>query len=122
MNSAVKAGKAGNPGAKAPADSPEIAGGYGLLPMLTIKSKQVPAKATIGKSYSGTPTLSGGKALFTWTAFGLPPGLGINATSGAISGKPTSIGSFPVELLVTDSSTPDHAFASYGFTLVVARK
>lgn len=41
----------------------------------------------------------------TFSATGLPPGLSINATSGLISGTPTTAGTFPVTVTVTDGNT-----------------
>jgi hypothetical protein len=38
-------------------------------------------------------------------AAGLPPGLGINTQTGAISGTPTQLGEFPVELTITNASS-----------------
>lgn len=41
----------------------------------------------------------------TFSATGLPPGLGINTASGRIVGTPTAVGSYPVTVSVTDGSS-----------------
>ena len=59
-----------------------------------------------------TPTLNttdpnSGFSCCTWQAIGLPPGVSINASSGALTGEVTSAGSYPVTLITQgyDSST-----------------
>ena len=42
-------------------------------------------------------------ASYTYTATGLPPGIGINADSGLISGTPTAAGAFPVTVTVANT-------------------
>ncbi|GAA0917594.1 proprotein convertase P-domain-containing protein [Nonomuraea longicatena] len=60
-----------------------------------------------------------GRAPYTWSATGLPPGLSINAETGTISGTPTTAGSFTAQVTVTDSgSLPRSGRASYGWTVV----
>jgi hypothetical protein len=49
------------------------------------------------------PSATGGKAGYTWAATGLPAGVSIDAASGAIAGTPSSPGSYPVKLTVTDA-------------------
>jgi GDSL-like Lipase/Acylhydrolase family/Putative Ig domain len=67
----------------------------------TITSTALPT-GTINIAYSYTVTATGSTPR-TWTATGLPPGLNINGTSGAITGTPTSYGVFYVA--VTASHT-----------------
>jgi eukaryotic-like serine/threonine-protein kinase len=64
-----------------------------------------PATATIGTAYSGTVTATGGTSPFTWSATSLPPGLTMSAT-GAITGTPTTAGSYTATVTVKDSSSP----------------
>jgi len=61
--------------------------------------------ATAGTAYSGTLSVTGGTSPYTWavTAGSLPPGLSLNASTGAITGTPTG-GSGSVTFQATDSS------------------
>ncbi len=60
------------------------------------------AMGAVGKTFSySTSTLYSATG---FAASGLPPGLSISATTGAISGKPTSAGSYPVTLTATNSA------------------
>jgi hypothetical protein len=59
---------------------------------------------TAGTAYSQAMTAQGGTPPYTWSATGLPSGLVIDATSGAISGTSTRAGSFSVTVSVLDSS------------------
>ena len=72
---------------------PLLIGGPGALPMGQVGVVYAPTTA---------PT-SGGTAPFTWSAVGLPPGLGIDSATGLISGSPTGAGSFDVTVTVTDA-------------------
>ena len=53
--------------------------------------------ATIGTAFSDTLAATGGTLPYTWSAAGLPSGLGISAT-GKISGTPTAAGTFHSEV------------------------
>src|SRR5690606_511021 len=61
-----------------------------------------PQQASIGTPYSLTPTRTGGKAPFTWSATGLPAGLTIDKATGKVTGTPTTAGSFSPKLTVVD--------------------
>jgi hypothetical protein len=50
-------------------------------------------------------TATAGTPPYTWSATGLPAGLTINPTTGAITGTPTAVGSGPVTVTATDSGT-----------------
>lgn len=61
----------------------------------------------VGVPYVSSLAAVGGTAPYTYTisAGSLPPGLTLNATSGAISGTPTSAGSFNYTSTVVDSAS-----------------
>ena len=54
----------------------------------------------------------------TYSASGLPAGLGINSTNGLISGTPTAPGSYTVTVTVSDGFVGGTASASFGWTVV----
>jgi hypothetical protein len=57
----------------------------------------------VSLALKGTDAANG--QTLTWTATGLPPGLTINATTGAISGRPTKLGAFTSVVKATDSTS-----------------
>ncbi|HEY8376692.1 MAG TPA: Ig domain-containing protein, partial [Nannocystis sp.] len=61
-----------------------------------------PPMGAQGANYAHEPSASGGKPGYMWSAVGLPEGLTIHPSSGAISGVPTTPGEYMVELTVTD--------------------
>lgn len=71
---------------------------------LTITTTSLPA-ATSGTAYSTTLAASGGVPPYTWSAAPLPAGLTITASTGVISGTPTTAGVTSVVLTVTDSTS-----------------
>ncbi len=79
-------------------------------PLLHITTTSCPA-GVVGTRYSGcTLAAAGGNGSNTWalaTGSGpLPPGLSLNPTTGAITGTPTSSGTYPFVAQVTDRETP----------------
>ena len=72
---------------------------------LTITTSLPPG--LLNTSYTGTVVATGGTAPYSWSATGLPAGLSINPSTGAIGGTPmTTVTNTPVTFKVTDSSTP----------------
>jgi large repetitive protein len=80
-----------------------------------------PAAGEVGVAYSQQPVLSGGTAPFSWaiSSGSLPAGLGINATTGLVSGTPTASGSFSLTVSATDSFSQ---VASKTVTIVVVAR
>ena len=66
------------------------------------------ASATVGTAYSQTVAASGGTTPYGWSVSSgaLPTGLSINSSTGAISGTPTSSGTFSFTVMVRDSTSP----------------
>jgi hypothetical protein len=84
--------------------------------MLTVTILPLSVKLSLpdgkqGSNYSGGITVSGGVPPYKQTITGLPPGLSVSSTN-AVTGQPTTAGSFNVSVQVTDSqSTPATASA-----------
>ncbi|WEP47674.1 autotransporter domain-containing protein (plasmid) [Cronobacter dublinensis subsp. infanticibi] len=72
--------------------------------------------ATTGSAWSQTLSATGDSAPYTWTAHGLPAGISLNAATGALSGTPTSAGSFTFSVTVKEAG---NISATASYTLVV---
>jgi hypothetical protein len=86
--------------------TPPAAGFVSLSPAATppsITTASLP-NGTVGQSYSGSVAATGGTTPYTWSATGLPAGLSLDSSSGAISGIPTASGTSTVTVTVTDAN------------------
>src|SRR6185437_2586506 len=79
-------------------------------PTLTLKCPL--GTATVGTSYSSAAVASGGSGSYTYALYNsiLPPGLTLNATTGAITGKPTTSGTYSFLIYASDSK------GAYGYS------
>jgi hypothetical protein len=73
-----------------------------------LKAISVSAKAKtgrVGRNYNASLKIKSGLGPFNWsiTTGALPPGLGFNTATGAITGIPTQAGEFPLTVQVTDA-------------------
>lgn len=75
-----------------------------------------------GTNYPGSlvPITTGGLPPYTWTLTGgtLPAGLQLIPGTGAITGTPTTVGSYPFTITVSDSEDPQATFQQ-SFNLVI---
>ena len=74
--------------------------------------------ATVGTAYSQSVTTTSGNAPYTYSGTGLPNGLSIDTNTGAITGTPTTAGSYTITVAVTDSASPANT-GSGSYTLTV---
>jgi hypothetical protein len=81
-----------------------------------------PSTATVGIPYSASATVAGAQGFATFSVFSgaFPPGLRLNATSGAISGTPSTAGSYSSILAVSDS-TGAQGFATFALAMAPAQ-
>jgi hypothetical protein len=95
---------------------------------ITITTPPVPlalscaaSTGVVGVAYSSSLVATGGVPTYTFSiiAGSLPTGLSLNSTTGAITGLPTTAGSFPFTAQVMDSSggSSNMATASCGITI-----
>ncbi|MEU6281061.1 putative Ig domain-containing protein [Streptomyces sp. NPDC047028] len=60
-------------------------------------------QGSVGKAVSLKNSASGGTAPYTWSADGLPAGLSVDASSGTVSGTPSTAGTYKVTLTAKDA-------------------
>jgi hypothetical protein len=90
-----------------------------LPPDLVIATSSLPG-STVGVSYTTTLAASGGITPYLWSIAtgGPPPGLSLNSQTGAISGTPSSAGTFTFTAQVSDAQNPpDRATKSLSITV-----
>jgi hypothetical protein len=78
-----------------------------LADPLEITTTTLPG-GTAGQPYTATVGATGGKAPYAWSlaAGSLPPGLGLSGSTGALSGTPTTAGTYGFTVRVDDSGQP----------------
>jgi serine protease len=99
----VQASDAGNP---VRTDTQDFS--IAVVGVLTVTTTSLPG-GTVGASYSQTLAATGGHAPYGWgLASGtLPPGLGLDSSTGAITGTPTTAGTFAFTVQVADGAQTD---------------
>ena len=75
-----------------------------LPPALTITTNLQLPNGALNAAYAATVAAIGGTPPYTWSATGLPAGLSINSSTGAITGTPAAAGNFGIAITVTDSA------------------
>ncbi len=98
----------------------QASAGYTLqvAPPVTFTTATTLPGTIANTAYSATVQASGGTAPYTYTGgSSLPAGLALNGTTGAITGTPTTAGSYSFSLTATDASG---ATGTATFTLTVA--
>lgn len=90
-------------------------------PPLEITTTTLP-NAKRNKNYSRTLAATGGLAPYAWSVVSgaLPPGLALNSGTGAISGRPTAIGTYALTVQARDSQSSP-ATDTQALTIVVTR-
>lgn len=93
-----------------------------VLPALTISTTSLSPTPAVGNHFSQILNATGGTAPYTWTvSIGtLPQGLSLDASTGTISGTPTSAGTFTFTIQVADSGSPGQT-ATRQFTVTVVQ-
>jgi Zn-dependent metalloprotease len=90
---------------------PTCNGGGGGVTVANPGSKS----GTVGTAITPFTVTASPAATYTWSATGLPPGVTIGASTGTVSGTPTTAGSF--NTTVTATSSAGSGSASFTFTI-----
>jgi Putative Ig domain len=91
-------------------------------PPLSVTTTSLPG-GTQGSAYSQTLQAAGGVSPYTWTitSGSLPPGLSLGASSGTITGTPTTLGTSNFTIQVSDSETPTAQTATANLSITINR-
>jgi virginiamycin B lyase len=78
-------------------------------------------RGRVGAAYTARIAAAGGVAPYRWKIVRghLPPGLALNASSGAFRGKPRKAGSFPITVQATDAAQPPRKTPAQRVTVAV---
>lgn len=76
-----------------------------VCPIITVNPATLP-NGTVGAAYNQIITATGGTAPYTFnvSAGALPPGLALDGSTGAITGSPTTPGTFNFSITATDAN------------------
>lgn len=76
-----------------------------VCPIITVNPATLP-NGTVGAAYNQIVTATGGTSPYTFnvSAGALPPGLALNGATGAITGSPTTPGTFNFSITATDAN------------------
>jgi hypothetical protein len=79
-----------------------------VIPVLSITTASPLPNGVAGTSYTATLASTGGSGAVTWsvTVGSLPAGLNLNGNTGAITGTPTTAGTYGFTVQAADSGTP----------------
>jgi len=93
----------------------------GRLGVPTLVSTSLPS-GVASAPYSAIVKAQSGTAPYTFTiaSGSLPAGLSLNKSTGVISGTPTTAGSFPFSIGITDSGSPQAVSSTQAVTIVIA--
>lgn len=80
-------------------------------------------EGSVSAAYTVSLAATGGTSPYRWsvTAGNLPPGLGLAANTGIISGTPTSSGTYSVGLTATDAGSPAQSATVHQLQITIAQ-
>jgi Putative Ig domain len=95
-------------------------GGSSQPGSLTVTTLSLPG-GVVGAAYSSLVAVTGGTAPYSFSASGLPGGLSINGSTGAITGTPalSSVGTASAKIKVADSTSPSPQTATSNLSIKV---
>ena len=77
-----------------------------VAPALSLSASGATSEIAFGASAMGSLTAIGGKPPYAFAAANLPPGVTVNATTGALGGSPSQPGNYNFTVQVADSESP----------------
>jgi hypothetical protein len=91
-----------------------------VCPPLSITTVSLPA-GTAGQAYSQQIQSTGGYGtkIYSVIAGSLPTGLILNSSTGAITGTPTLVGTYPFTIRVADSCPPEAQMAQQAYSITI---